>query len=167
MKEWIDGEWLEGGMDCWPGSIRDYLECCHRPRNRIDARHLTGHVTARAECDQSVAGATARWRDDSDLGQAPLIKLWRALYHSLLPLVWKAPSVSGSSPAVSSEPDHVRSSAWAYYYVHYTALSGICGSSCTEEPELRAGLVSGMMWTELTHVKPMLSLQEVPSKWYF
>lgn len=28
--------------------------------NRIDARHLTGHVTARAECDQSVAGATAR-----------------------------------------------------------------------------------------------------------
>lgn len=135
--------------------------------NRIDARHLTGHVTARAECDQSVAGATARWRDDSDLGQAPLIKLWRALYHSLLPLVWKAPSVSGSSPAVSSEPDHVRSSAWAYYYVHYTALSGICGSSCTEEPELRAGLVSGMMWTELTHVKSMLSLQEVPSKWYF
>ena len=101
-------------MDCWLAWSGSIWSARHRPQNRINARHLTGTRDRAGRMRSISCGATARWRDDSDLGQAPLIKLCRALYHSLLPLVWTAPSVSGSSPAVSSEPDHVRSSARTY-----------------------------------------------------
>lgn len=48
--------------------------------------------------------------------------------------------------------------------LHYATLSNICGLNCKQRVKLRAELVSVMMWTQLAHIKSMLSLQEVRKK---